>query len=116
MRQSIPGFVLDREEYRGLVIARTLARLAADHQEAGKIIDLILDPAPDDLEIVKRCGQFTGYGSGGVILTGDLGGNCRGGHIHQRHARQVAFQPVATLGNRLGMGIHLPDILHPAGA
>src|SRR6185369_7569465 len=68
-----PGLILDREEHRSFVAARTVTPFAGNNQKAGKIVDLVLDPAPDDLEVIERGGQFAGYGGRRIILAGNLG-------------------------------------------
>ncbi len=110
------GLILDREEHRSLVAPRTVAPLAGDHQKTGKIVDLVLDPAPDDLEVVERGGQLAGYGSRSIILADNLGRDRGGCDINHRNAGQVVVEPLTALGNRLGMRVDLLDVLHPAGA
>ena len=115
LEQSIERAALilaHREDRRGQVVAAGRRRLASDHQEAGGVEPAVLDAALDDPQAVDPGRDLAADRRHLRVRGRKLGRRSGARRLDDLDARQIALQPVATLGQGLGVRGDAGDVAH----
>ncbi|MCY1216569.1 hypothetical protein D9M72_284470 [compost metagenome] len=101
-----------RQDHRGLVAARRLGLIAADHGKARAVVRIVLDVRAHDMQVIAVGGGLAGNRGHGRVFAGHARGLGIAGHCLALQVRVVGGQPVLALRQCLRMRAHHRDALH----
>ena len=108
-----PGLVAHRDDDRGLVVAGRRHFLVADDEKARGVVRTVLDLLGEPAQTVELGRHVAGDGRRVPLALHPPGGVGIAGQRHALDVRVVRIQPLAALGQRLGMGVDAGDAVGP---
>jgi len=104
------GFIADTEHDGGAVAAAGRAGAFAEDEEAGGVGGAVLDPVFEDLEPVELGCEGAAEGGGVGGTGGDFCGAGGAGDLDEVCVREVAEEPLAALGEDIGVAVDDADV------
>ncbi|EEG24145.1 hypothetical protein EIKCOROL_01163 [Eikenella corrodens ATCC 23834] len=109
------GAVGGGDDEGGFVAAGGLGAVVAEDEETGGVVGLVFDVGSEFGQVVVLGGGLAGNGGGLRLGSGEAGSFGVAGHGNAGGMGQVAVEPLVTLSQRLGVGIHFFRLLTTAG-
>lgn len=104
------GFVADTEHDGGAVAAAGWAGAFAEDEEACGVGGAVLDSVFEDIEPVELGGEGAAEGGGVGGAGGDFSGAGGAGDLDEVCVREVAEEPLAALGEDVGVAVDDADV------